>query len=226
MAESSTFTKLKGQISKSDTVLDIGTKDADKMSDVVGNVVPIDLIKARFKRENSASFIPGDGRKLSFKNEKFDYVFCTQVLEHTPGTAELIAEAARVLKHDGTAYLSFPNRFSLQQSHSGIPGYYSVLPRKVGLFLFRFLLDTKSADYYSRGIHPLSPISARRHFHDNFNNVWFPMRLTPESLTDDTILQTAIWWLNTMAMYPPLNWIGELLWPHSQYVCQNPKKSI
>lgn len=45
---------------------------------------------------------------LPFCDESFDAALCTQVLEHVPQPELLLAEAARVLKTDGTLVLTLP----------------------------------------------------------------------------------------------------------------------
>jgi len=222
MTESATFTRLKAQVTDEDVVLDIGTKSGDKVKGVAGTVVGIDITDSQYRSDSGIAFILADGRRLPFAADSFDYVFCNQVLEHLPGHEQLIAEAARVMKPDGAAYFSFPNRFSLHQPHGEVPRYYSLLPRKLGLILAPHLLDADSVHYYRQSVHPLSPLSAGYHLRSHFDVVEFPMGLDPETVTASPVLQRALWWANTLAMYPPLKWGGELVWPHTTYLCAGP----
>lgn len=50
----------------------------------------------------------GDASKLSFKNEKFDVVLLTEVLEHVPEPFIVLKEASRVLKKNGILILTAP----------------------------------------------------------------------------------------------------------------------
>jgi ubiquinone/menaquinone biosynthesis C-methylase UbiE len=49
-----------------------------------------------------------DGTHIPFKNETFDVIICTQVLEHAVDAETLIAECSRVLKPNGSLFLTMP----------------------------------------------------------------------------------------------------------------------
>lgn len=51
------------------------------------------------------SFRKADAHKLPFKDESFDLVICTEVLEHVINPQGVIAEIKRVLKKDGIAII-------------------------------------------------------------------------------------------------------------------------
>ena len=51
----------------------------------------------------------GDGRALPFKEESFDIIVATAVLEHVPDPAVFISEAGRALRSGGQLILTFPN---------------------------------------------------------------------------------------------------------------------
>jgi len=59
-----------------------------------------------------ARIIQGDVRKIPFKKESFDFVFCNGVIEHFPETEKAIREIYRVLKPSGKALISVPCRIS------------------------------------------------------------------------------------------------------------------
>lgn len=61
-----------------------------------------------------------DGKTLPFKDNFFDYVYSTSVLEHVNHPDLFLKEAYRVLVPGGKMYLAFPNRFALKDSHSGV----------------------------------------------------------------------------------------------------------
>ena len=46
--------------------------------------------------------------RLPFRNDSFDAVICTEVMEHVPDYRRLLGEVARVLKPSGTVVLSVP----------------------------------------------------------------------------------------------------------------------
>jgi len=49
-----------------------------------------------------------DAAKVPVIDEAFDYVLCTEVLEHHPYPHLVVAEISRILKTNGMAFLSFP----------------------------------------------------------------------------------------------------------------------
>ena len=58
-----------------------------------------------YKRTDVVYF---DGTKFPFPNESFDYVLCTEVLEHIPEPGIFIDEVHRILKSDGKALFTVP----------------------------------------------------------------------------------------------------------------------
>ena len=50
----------------------------------------------------------GDIHHLPFKNEEFETVLCTSVLEHVQNDAQVVSELYRVLKKDGTCIVTIP----------------------------------------------------------------------------------------------------------------------
>ncbi|MFP6582524.1 MAG: class I SAM-dependent methyltransferase [Candidatus Hydrogenedentota bacterium] len=55
-------------------------------------------------------YVVADGTKLPFRDAGVDYVVCSEVLEHVEHDHVAIAEMGRVLKEDGTAYVTVPHR--------------------------------------------------------------------------------------------------------------------
>ena len=49
---------------------------------------------------------------LPLKNEIFDYILCTEVIEHTIKPSKTLDEIARVLKKGGNCIISIPSRYS------------------------------------------------------------------------------------------------------------------
>lgn len=220
----STSDKFIRQISSGDVVLDLGAKRGEKLADTPGTVVAVDIGREPMVRSDAAvEFALADGTELPFRADSFDYVFCDQVLEHISETGPVVAEAARVLKSDGAAYFGFPNRLSLRKPHRIMPRYCSLLPRRLGLLVLPYLLDVESYEYYQHSLFPLSPITARWHFHRYFETVQYPMRMDPRPRAESVRTQELIWWANTVAKLPPQKWVGELLWPACNYVLADPK---
>jgi SAM-dependent methyltransferase len=49
-----------------------------------------------------------DGKNIPFENEKFDSIFCSEVLEHVFNIDEILDEFYRVLKKDGKVVITVP----------------------------------------------------------------------------------------------------------------------
>ena len=58
----------------------------------------------------------GDVSRLPFHNESFDTVWCTEVLEHVPDPAAVLAEFERVTKPGGCLVLSTPFLYQIHES--------------------------------------------------------------------------------------------------------------
>jgi len=103
-----------------DHVLDIGpgpgylfpTLSQFKIKNIIGLDLlsfHIEAVKYMVRSENIAhniSLIHGDGRKLPFKHESLDIVYCVSVLEHVPLT--VIRELYRILKPSGILIVGIP----------------------------------------------------------------------------------------------------------------------
>lgn len=74
-------------------------------------IVHIDLQKppaARFQLDSRHAVAQGSIVDLPFADGEFDFVFCTEVLEHITDDARAFAEIGRVLRPNGLALLSTP----------------------------------------------------------------------------------------------------------------------
>lgn len=84
----------------------------------ISNSITRDLFKQN--RMDPARVIPAFGEKIPFKENTFDLVFSSNVLEHTSNPENVIDEGLRVLKCGGTMQMIFPNY------HSFFDGHYAV----------------------------------------------------------------------------------------------------
>jgi ubiquinone/menaquinone biosynthesis C-methylase UbiE len=100
------------QIEKEISLLDIGCNTGNELRNysdiVVGNLVGLDMNK-NFNR-NGISYIVGDARNLPFKNDSFDVVTSTEVIEHFSEGEDFLGEIFRILKNNGLLILTTPNR--------------------------------------------------------------------------------------------------------------------
>ena len=65
-----------------------------------------------------------DMRALPFPDASFSSVLAVQSIEHVPDPERVLAEAARVLEHDGTAIFVTPNRLTLGRPDEIIDPYH------------------------------------------------------------------------------------------------------
>lgn len=61
---------------------------------------------------NDVRVVQGDGTKLPFADNSFDYIVCSEVVEHVPEREKMISEFNRVLAPGGHLVLTTPNWIS------------------------------------------------------------------------------------------------------------------
>jgi ubiquinone/menaquinone biosynthesis C-methylase UbiE len=229
---------LKDRIEPGERVLDIGTKHGRKLKNVSGDVVAVDIELA--PEIEHIQYAYADGGRLPFESNSFDYIVCTQVLEHVPHTKQIIEEMSRVLRLDGALFLSFPNRLFPDQPHSP-PGYFSLLPRSLAVRVAPFLLDERSATYYEENVFNLSPLRARWLLHQNFGTVEYTTFTHKSEIREIFLGKQAVddYEANRLGKFvaqslpvlrkamrlPPIGGLVESFYPHSEYVCRHPKQT-
>ena len=103
----------------------------------------IDITKIALKKAKErcpyAKLSKQNLNKLNYKDETFDIIICTEVLEHIYEYKEVIEELKRTLKTGGTLILTFPNetlwtisRFLLRRKPIKVPDHVnSFTPNKI-----------------------------------------------------------------------------------------------
>lgn len=61
-------------------------------------------------KEKDISSVLSDAEYLPFKDESFDFIICTELLEHLPNLQAGFSEVSRLLKKEGFAYITTPNK--------------------------------------------------------------------------------------------------------------------
>ncbi len=103
---------------KNKKILDIGcglgnkTYFLEKNNYLVGCDISLGCLK-KAKEHNSLLAVNSDAEKLPFRNQVFDVVICSEVLEHLINPQNVINEIKRVAKKDARIILTVPNHFSL-----------------------------------------------------------------------------------------------------------------
>ena len=78
-----------------------------------GSVIALELDRKRYG--GPPPEVWGSTLELPFRDESFDTVFSSQVLEHVPEPAQMVAEIARVLKPDGHLILTAPHIWGIHE---------------------------------------------------------------------------------------------------------------
>ncbi|HHT9155478.1 MAG TPA: methyltransferase domain-containing protein [Candidatus Tripitaka sp. YC43] len=92
------------------TILDVGAREGLFLGLLKGNKVAFDLspFHLKFSREQGSSGVAGFGERLPFKDNSFDVVVCSQVLEHVLNPEVIAGEMVRVLKPTGRVIVETP----------------------------------------------------------------------------------------------------------------------
>ncbi len=67
--------------------------------------------------KTNISFVHGDARDTNFKDNSFDIVILSNVIEHISNTKKLLAEIRRILKPRGLLYIQFPPYWGITGGH-------------------------------------------------------------------------------------------------------------
>ena len=96
-------------------VLDVGCGGGSLLSrlqsqhrELFGVDVALGATEIARNRVKEGGFCVADARNLSFKPDTFDYLTCSEVLEHIEGN-DVVSECYRVLKPGGVALFTVPN---------------------------------------------------------------------------------------------------------------------
>jgi ubiquinone/menaquinone biosynthesis C-methylase UbiE len=98
---------------------------------------------SQFQSEN-LHFTIGDALNMTFPDESFDAVVCSQVYEHVPDAKQMMDEIYRVLTPGGVVYFAAGNRIMFNEPHYNLP-LLSVLPR---FLAHTYIKLSGKADYY------------------------------------------------------------------------------
>jgi ubiquinone/menaquinone biosynthesis C-methylase UbiE len=99
-----------------------------------GSVIGVDIdepavVHARNNYSKSnLEFHVGDALNLSFPDNTFEVVICSQVYEHVPDAQKMMDEIFRVLVPGGVCYFAASNRLMWNEPHYNLP-LLSVVPR-------------------------------------------------------------------------------------------------
>ncbi len=169
-------------------LLDVGCgdgiflKELENDFDCIGLEISETRIKRAKKITKKSKIIQGDAESLPFKNNSFDYVLFTEIIEHLPNYKKALKEVKRVLKSSGKVILSIP-----------IAGLYRIILARLGKTLF---LDPEEhlrewTKYKAKGFTSL------KDYYDIITSVGFKIvceygTSIPELPLQDTILKNKV----------------------------------
>jgi len=100
------------------TLLDIGTADGlmlDKLFHELNIEMPVGLdFSAELLKTNphhTSHYVQADAMDIPFKDNAFDVIVATAVIEHVPEPEKMVTECHRVLKQDGICIFTTPDPF-------------------------------------------------------------------------------------------------------------------
>ncbi len=123
-------------------ILDLGSGPGhftESLRSCGAEVVPVELDALALAGAGEApdGAVQADATVLPFADGTFDGVYCSNMLEHTPVVAPVIAEIGRVLRPGGWAWVSWTNWYSPWGGHEIVPFHY--LGPRLGLRVWRRL---------------------------------------------------------------------------------------
>ena len=87
--------------------------------------------------------INGNALFLPFSNHSFDLIILQDVMEHIINTKDFYSEVKRVLKNNGTIYLSTPNKYSilnfLSDPHFGLPMLSTLKRESIKKYFLKYI---------------------------------------------------------------------------------------
>jgi SAM-dependent methyltransferase len=116
-------------------------------------VVPVDNAPEELGPEPPAGALLADAGALPLPDASADGVVCSNLLEHTPDTAAVLAEIERVLRPGGWAYVSWTNWYSPHGGHDMSP--YHLLGPARGPALYERLHGPPRKNRYGEGLFPV-----------------------------------------------------------------------
>ncbi|MFB0560520.1 MAG: class I SAM-dependent methyltransferase [Candidatus Lokiarchaeia archaeon] len=94
------------------------------------------IVSQRWAEENGVELnqMLASGEEMPFKDESFDVILCSDVIEHVERPENLVREISRMLKKGGILYVTCPNKMSprliWEDNHYFLP-LIVLLPRKL-----------------------------------------------------------------------------------------------
>lgn len=115
-------------------VLDLGCWDGRlslPLAKKVRSITGVDIRRSPLFKGKNVSFVKSDA--ITFlKNcrEKFDIIFCSEVIEHIDDQERFLTSIRKVLSEKGIVYLTTNNKYWWKEGHYGLP-FLTYLPKSL-----------------------------------------------------------------------------------------------
>ena len=94
-------------------ILDVGCGDAEMLEHIQRVKTPAYAVGIDFRegliKHDAINILRGDAENLPFKDQSFDCVTATAVIEHLPNPITALTEFKRVLRREGVLIITTPN---------------------------------------------------------------------------------------------------------------------
>lgn len=183
------------------TILDLGggsggyTMELAKTSKIVYGL-DFNMSKVTFKKDN-IGLLKGDATNLPFKDNSFDFIFCSSLIEHIQDQNKVIHEINRILKKDQFCYLSYPPFYSPVGGHQFKP--FHLLGAKAAIILSKLFKGTDAKDFETSfgnwGLYPTTIRSVKNKVETcNFKIIKISTRFFPINVAKIPILNELLTW--------------------------------
>ena len=183
------------------TILDLGsgnggyTMEFAKRCKIVYGL-DLNMSKMPFKKDNIV-LLKGDATNLPFKDDSFDFVFCSSLIEHIPDQSKVIHEICRILKNNKFCYLSYPPFYSPVGGHQFKP--FHLLGAKTGIILSKMFKGIDAKDFETSfgnwGLYPTTIHNIKNKVKtSNFKIIKISTRFVPINVAKIPILCEFLTW--------------------------------
>jgi len=149
--------------------------------------------------------------KYPFKDNSFDFVFCSSLIEHVNKPEKMLYEIRRVLKPGGYLYLSFPPFYTPIGGHELKP--FHLLGNKISLKIYNFLHNKKIKSYENFYVREYATYGLHK------RTIWGVKKLLKNKGFKISHIWTRFFPINTANI--PL--INEFITWHVCFLCKNKK---
>ncbi len=102
--------------------LDLGSGPLSVFEGSKNNIIAVDPLMDEYnkicEKSSNIKYLKADGENLPFKDKEFDYVYCCNVIDHTPNPEKMVNEMKRLAKDKIYFQVNFD--YDLSPCHYGL----------------------------------------------------------------------------------------------------------